>query len=409
MTETNNTTHADAPKQSAFVAISAEIRLKPIYDRVVRPVLEGFGFVCTRADRGGPTGIVVAQILEQIGQATLVVCDLTSEDHNVFYEMGIAHALHKPTILISQDAANLPFDFRRWRVIQYEDSSIGLLDLRDRLFDAVTHMTSRDQEAGSLEAATDHLQVNEQDLAYQRRALYSDAVEVRRYDIRYLGEYGDTLSFPVIEQIALASGNSDVTRDAFTALHRINPARARPLLLDYALRSQPDFLVRERAVLLLGTHTPDEELINQMIGQLDDTSWGVRRAVCRVLGQWGETTAIEALQRKLSDAVLQVRIAAAEAFEHLQAIGSVAPADEAADLTQEQLVTLREMIGRHFNEEELRDLCFELDIDYGDLEGKGKRAKTRELVAYCGRVGRLPELIRRCRELRPDAPWDEIT
>lgn len=402
--------HTETPKPIVFAALPADIRHRPIYERVVRPVLEGCGLICITADRGSPAATVVARLLEQIEQATFVICDLTLEDHNAFYEMGMAHALRKPTLLISQDAANLPFDFRQWRVIQYEDNNLGLLDLRDRLQVAVMQMLSHAQAPGLLDVTTNQLQASEQDLAYHRQALYSDAVEVRRYAIRYLGEYGDALSFPVIQQIALAGDNSDITRDAFTALHRIDPAQTRPLLLGPALRYQPDVYVRERAVLLLGTYPPDEELVSQMINQLTDTSWGVRRAVCQVLGQWGTTTAIGALQGKLSDTVLQVRMAAAVAYEHLRAIDSAAPARAEVNLTQEQLVTLRKMIDKHFIEEELRDLCFELRVDYeGDLEGKGKRAKARELVVYCDRQGHLAELMEQCRKLRPDAPWDDVT
>lgn len=45
-----------------------------------------------------------------------------------------------------------------------------------------------------------------------------------------------------------------------------------------------------------------------------------------------------------------------------------------------------------FNDQELRDLCFELAIDYESLGGEGKAAKARELVAHCERRERLKEL-----------------
>jgi hypothetical protein len=46
-----------------------------------------------------------------------------------------------------------------------------------------------------------------------------------------------------------------------------------------------------------------------------------------------------------------------------------------------------------FNEEELRACCFELDIDYEDLGGRGRADKARELVKHLQRRGRLSELI----------------
>lgn len=66
----------------------------------------------------------------------------------------------------------------------------------------------------------------------------------------------------------------------------------------------------------------------------------------------------------------------------------------------------REHLTTHFSSGELRDLCFDLDIDYDSLPGNGKSDKARELVAYCLRHGRAQELVARCRELRPQISWD---
>ena len=53
---------------------------------------------------------------------------------------------------------------------------------------------------------------------------------------------------------------------------------------------------------------------------------------------------------------------------------------------------LRQMLGVSLGEIELRDLCFRLEIDYENLPGETKADKARELIAYCERHGRLPEL-----------------
>jgi hypothetical protein len=66
---------------------------------------------------------------------------------------------------------------------------------------------------------------------------------------------------------------------------------------------------------------------------------------------------------------------------------------------------LRQILAEYFNESELRDLCFEMEIGYEDLAGPGLRDKARELVIYCERRGRTDELVRRCHELRPKASW----
>jgi hypothetical protein len=67
------------------------------------------------------------------------------------------------------------------------------------------------------------------------------------------------------------------------------------------------------------------------------------------------------------------------------------------------LVALRQILATFFNEDELRDLCFELSINYDGLGGQGTGAKARELVEYCERRGNTARLEHRCRELRPNA------
>jgi hypothetical protein len=66
-------------------------------------------------------------------------------------------------------------------------------------------------------------------------------------------------------------------------------------------------------------------------------------------------------------------------------------------------VDLLKWIREKFNDNELRDLCFELGIDYERLLGEGKAAKARELVAYCQRCDRLAELEQAAQRMRPGA------
>lgn len=73
------------------------------------------------------------------------------------------------------------------------------------------------------------------------------------------------------------------------------------------------------------------------------------------------------------------------------------------DLTQ-----LRKVLKEQFNEGELRNLCFDLNIDYDSLPGEGKADKARELVAYCKRHGCIPELIEKVKRRRPNAPLEVL-
>lgn len=71
-------------------------------------------------------------------------------------------------------------------------------------------------------------------------------------------------------------------------------------------------------------------------------------------------------------------------------------------------VAVRNFLVSHFSDSELRDLYFDLAIDYDSLPGQGTKDKARELVRYVQRHGRISELVKQCRRLRPNADWRDI-
>lgn len=71
----------------------------------------------------------------------------------------------------------------------------------------------------------------------------------------------------------------------------------------------------------------------------------------------------------------------------------------------EKLAKLHQNVAASFGDEELRSLCFDLGVDYADLPAEGKDGKARELVASLERRGRVPELVKMCRKLRPNVEW----
>ncbi|HEX6385059.1 MAG TPA: hypothetical protein VF177_10345 [Anaerolineae bacterium] len=70
-----------------------------------------------------------------------------------------------------------------------------------------------------------------------------------------------------------------------------------------------------------------------------------------------------------------------------------------------EMASVCRFLNQHFNLDELRELAFDLGIDYENVEGTSKRAKIRELVLYFNRQHMLDELIKTVKERRPWAPW----
>jgi formylglycine-generating enzyme required for sulfatase activity len=72
------------------------------------------------------------------------------------------------------------------------------------------------------------------------------------------------------------------------------------------------------------------------------------------------------------------------------------------------LPALRDLLNQHFNDAELRQLTFDLGIQYENLPGEKTRiGKALALVEYCLRHNRLPDLTTHCQQLRPKATWPD--
>lgn len=93
------------------------------YKEVYIPAIEAAGFVAKRADDLYRPGNIVNDIWQYTKEADVVLADLTNKNPNVFYELGLAHAIAKPAILITATMDDVPFDLRSLRVIEYNKES----------------------------------------------------------------------------------------------------------------------------------------------------------------------------------------------------------------------------------------------------------------------------------------------
>lgn len=85
----------------------------------------------------------------------------------------------------------------------------------------------------------------------------------------------------------------------------------------------------------------------------------------------------------------------------------IAQRHDTADIAHGNLIKLFEKVDRHFNDSEIRDLCFRLGVEYEDVMGAGKRDKARELVTQMDRHGRIADLLTQVTALRPKVAWQD--
>jgi len=113
----------------AFVVMSFRSMFDDLYHDVIDPVCVEAGLSAMRADEFQYPGVILQDIERGLLEATVVIAEISSVEDafnaNVFYELGYAHAIAKPTILLARKNTKLPFDVSGYRVILYDDSIGG--------------------------------------------------------------------------------------------------------------------------------------------------------------------------------------------------------------------------------------------------------------------------------------------
>lgn len=116
-----------------FVLMPFTSSLKPVYDYLLKKVAKTTNLSIARADDFFSQNSIMHEVWSAITQASIIIADCTGKNPNVFYEIGIAHAIGKPVILITQNQDDVPFDLRHIRYIQYDYTKSGMVKFENTL------------------------------------------------------------------------------------------------------------------------------------------------------------------------------------------------------------------------------------------------------------------------------------
>ena len=116
-----------------FILMPFASHLKPVYDDHIKDVAKTLNLSIARADDFFSQNSIMYEVWSAITQASILIADCTGKNPNVFYEIGIAHTIGKPVILITQEPDDVPFDLRHIRYIHYEYSVSGMIKFKSTL------------------------------------------------------------------------------------------------------------------------------------------------------------------------------------------------------------------------------------------------------------------------------------
>lgn len=120
-----------------FVLMPFADTFRAFYEDNVRKVITQAGLSCQRADEIASTNLITWDIWERINRARFIIADLTNRNPNVFYEVGLAHAISKSVILLTRTMSDVPFDLRNLRCIVYDYTPRGMAEFEPKLAAAI--------------------------------------------------------------------------------------------------------------------------------------------------------------------------------------------------------------------------------------------------------------------------------
>lgn len=90
-----------------------------VYEDIIKPAIELTEFTSKRADEVKETNFIHLDILKKLIDAPMAICDLSTRNPNVLFELGIRQAFDKPVVLIQEKATPKIFDIGPLRYLEY--------------------------------------------------------------------------------------------------------------------------------------------------------------------------------------------------------------------------------------------------------------------------------------------------
>ncbi|MEI7733153.1 MAG: hypothetical protein WCO56_26510 [Verrucomicrobiota bacterium] len=109
----------DTSRETCFIIMPFGGWFDEYHKLIYKPAIEAAHLNPIRADDVYRSGTIINDIWNFTKKAKLVLADLTGKNPNVLYELGLAHALAKPAILVAEMIDDVPFDLRALRIILY--------------------------------------------------------------------------------------------------------------------------------------------------------------------------------------------------------------------------------------------------------------------------------------------------
>ncbi|HCW63617.1 MAG: hypothetical protein ABGW88_18150 [Leeuwenhoekiella sp.] len=112
--------NVDKVENSCFVVMPFSMLYQIEYENIIKPCLEELHIKCIRGDEIYSKQRIMDDIWDSIKSCRFVIAELTGKNPNVLYEIGLAHAIGKPVIILTRNSDDVPFDLKDLRYLYYD-------------------------------------------------------------------------------------------------------------------------------------------------------------------------------------------------------------------------------------------------------------------------------------------------
>lgn len=161
------------------------------YSGVISHAILSSGLSPLRADEIYSTGAIIDDIHKAILNSQICIADVTGRNPNVSYELGMAHALRKPAIIITQNVKDVPFDYQHLRIITYDPMAFGWeAEFRSRVKNTIKEVLKNPSEHIALR----NVQTNEEKMRkHLLNIFYENVVDIDQANEIFCDMQGNAL------------------------------------------------------------------------------------------------------------------------------------------------------------------------------------------------------------------------
>jgi len=172
----------------------AQINFDAVYNEMIAPAVIKAGLEPLRADEEKAGGIIHKPMFERLILCEYAVADLTTANANVFYELGVRHAVrpHSTVLLFAKGGGQLPFDVAQLKGLPYRLTPQGTPDAieetKEKLTERLLEARKPTTDSPIYQLVEDFPQVDHTKTdVFRERISYSQKLKERLARARTLG------------------------------------------------------------------------------------------------------------------------------------------------------------------------------------------------------------------------------